>query len=368
MLIARRSRSGLDIWPGFVDALASLLMVVIFVLLVFVIGQFTLGEQIEGQGREISSLQGQLASLASQLLLEQAKGNQQQLALTDLQGKLEASLKSNEQLTFSLGQAEAELTMKAGELVKSQQDLEKLALDIKALTARKEELMATIAARDKTLNEESKKRIENEAQASLLNQQLLAMRQQLQEIQTLIDDYKIRDKKANAQIADLGKQLNVALANKVNELAGYRSEFFGKLKQVLGNKPGIQIVGDRFVVQSEVLFDVGSAELGIEGKLQLSRLASALLEIAKEIPPSVNWVLQVDGHTDRTPIKSSLYGDNWALSTARAISVVHVLISQGIPPTNLAAAGFAEFNPLDNGNSPDALARNRRIELKLTNR
>jgi chemotaxis protein MotB len=170
------------------------------------------------------------------------------------------------------------------------------------------------------------------------------------------------------QIADLGRRLNVALANKVQELASYRSEFFGRLREILGNRPDIRIVGDRFVFQSEVLFTPGSADLGPEAKSELDLLAGALRDVAAKIPPEIPWVLRVDGHTDKRPISTPQFPSNWELSTARAIAVTKYLISQGIPPSRLAAAGFGEFQPIDTAEGEDAFRKNRRIEFKLTER
>jgi chemotaxis protein MotB len=178
----------------------------------------------------------------------------------------------------------------------------------------------------------------------------------------------VHDKKAQVKIANLGQRLNTALASKVQELAGYRSEFFGRLRKVLGNRQGIQIVGDRFVFQSEVLFASGSDELAPAGRLQMAKLGETLKEISAGIPSDINWVLRVDGHTDRIPIKTLQFPSNWELSAARAISVVKFLVSQGIPANRFAATGFGEFQPLDARNDEFAFRRNRRIELKLDQR
>ena len=166
--------------------------------------------------------------------------------------------------------------------------------------------------------------------------------------------------------ADLGQRLNLALAQKAQELARYRSDFFGRLREILGNKPGIRIVGDRFVFQSEVLFDTGEAQINPAGKAQLDQLAAAVTDLEREIPPSIPWTLRVDGHTDNRPIKSPQFPSNWELSSARAIAVVQYLISKGVQPSHLVAAGFGEFQPLDNADTDEARSRNRRIELKLT--
>ena len=178
-----------------------------------------------------------------------------------------------------------------------------------------------------------------------------------------------KEKESQMRIADLGQRLNVALAQRVQELSRYRSDFFGKLREILGNRPDIRVVGDRFVFQSEVFFDSGAAVLRPEGRAELDKLASALLDLEKQIPSEINWVLRVDGHTDTRPVSSlSAFKSNWELSAARAISVVQYLIAKGVPPQRLVAAGFGEFQPIDPGTTDEAFSRNRRIELKLTER
>ncbi len=156
------------------------------------------------------------------------------------------------------------------------------------------------------------------------------------------------------------------LAQKVQELTRYRSDFFGRLRQILGDRPDIRVVGDRFVFQSEVLFDTGQATVNPAGDAELDKLASAIVELEHEIPPEIPWILRVDGHTDKRPIQSAQFPSNWQLSTARAVAVVQYLISKGVDPQRLAAAGFGEFQPIDPGDSDDAYSKNRRIELKLT--
>ena len=187
-------------------------------------------------------------------------------------------------------------------------------------------------------------------------------------IEEALQANEAKNKDSQAQIADLGQRLNLALAQKAQELARYRSDFFGRLREILGNRPGVRIVGDRFVFQSEVLFDTGAAEINAAGKAQLDQLAAAVTDLEREIPPSIPWTLRVDGHTDIRPIKSAQFPSNWELSSARAIAVVQYLISKGVQPSHLVAAGFGEFQPLEAGEGDEALRRNRRIELKLTDR
>jgi chemotaxis protein MotB len=206
------------------------------------------------------------------------------------------------------------------------------------------------------------------AQVDILNQQIAALRRQLAAIQDALDASQSSDRESQAKIADLGQRLNVALAQKVQELSRYRSDFFGRLRQILGQRPDIRVVGDRFVFESSVLFELGKADLSAAGKQSLDGLAAAVLDMAREIPPDIPWVLRVDGHTDNKPITGGPFKSNWELSSARAIAVVQYLITKGVDPHDLVAAGFGEFQPIDNGTDEEALARNRRIELKLTER
>ena len=215
-------------------------------------------------------------------------------------------------------------------------------------------------------DEQTKLGAEALARVELLNQQIAALRRQVAALETALDASEQQDKESQARIADLGKRLNVALARKVQELARYRSDFFGRLRTILGEREEIRIEGDRFVFQAEVLFPTGSDEMNPEGLVQITKLARALKDVAREIPPEINWVLRVDGHTDARPIATPEFPSNWELSSARAISVVQKLIAEGVPPKRLVAAGFGEFQPIDTGASEAAFTRNRRIELKLT--
>ena len=206
------------------------------------------------------------------------------------------------------------------------------------------------------------------AQVELLNRQLAAVREQLEQLNAALDAAKLAAKDKDLKIEELGRELNLALAARVTELARYRSEFFGRLQAVLGERKDVQIVGDRFVFSSEVLFPTASDEVSADGMIQLTRLAETLKTLAAEIPDDLPWVLQVDGHTDRRPISNARFPSNWELSTARALAIVKFLRTQGIPPQRLAATGYGEFHALDARNTEEAYARNRRIELKLTSR
>jgi chemotaxis protein MotB len=204
------------------------------------------------------------------------------------------------------------------------------------------------------------------AQVEILNQQIAAMRRQLAALEDALAASENRDRESQAKITELGSRLNVALAQKVQELARYRSDFFGRLRQILGDRPGVRVVGDRFVFQSEVLFDTGQASLNPAGRSELDKLAVALTELEREIPPEIPWVMRVDGHTDKRPIQSAQFPSNWELSASRAIAVLQYLITKGVSPQRLVAAGFGEFQPLDSAENDDSYRRNRRIELKLT--
>lgn len=357
----RRNRQTVDIWPGFVDALGNLIIILMFVLLVFVMAQFFMGRTLSGQEAELGRLTAQMSEMASLLKMER---------------------QSNATLTAETDRLSGELTVlttkaKALEDLSAQKSAEaaKLAADIEALQALKTSLEKTISEKDRALDDGKGKLQEQErisdqarAQAAMMRQQLEALKMEMARLADALDASERANKSQEVQISDLGKQLNRALATKVQELQKYRSEFFGRLRTVLGDRKDVRIEGDRFVFQSEVLFPSGSADLQAAGKMRLARLAKTLLDISKTIPPDVNWILRVDGHTDNRPIATPQFRSNWDLSSARAISVVNFLISQGIDPSRLAAAGFGEFQPLDISNSAEALARNRRIELKLDQR
>ncbi|AJY46352.1 peptidoglycan -binding protein [Martelella endophytica] len=337
----RRSNRGVDYWPGFVDALSTLLLAIMFLLTVFVIAQFVLTREISGKDEVLNRLNSQIAELTQLLALE--KSNSQDA--NDLIASLQASLATAEEAKSRL-QALLDQGSGASEAANAQ-----------------------IGSLTQDLEEERQLSAKAQNQIALLNQQISALRAQLAAVEEALQISEAKDDASQARIADLGRRLNVALAQKVQELNRYRSDFFGRLRQILSDRENIRIVGDRFVFQSEVLFPSGSDELNDAGKTELSKLADALLEIVPEIPDDINWVLRVDGHTDNVPIRSGgQFADNWELSSARADAVVRYLVSEGVPPNRLVAAGFAEYQPIAEGDSPEARAQNRRIEFKLTER
>jgi chemotaxis protein MotB len=476
MALSNRRRgggNGLDAWPGYVDALSTLLMVIIFVLLVFVLGQAFLSVALSGRDRALDRLNRQMAELTDMLSLERgrthdlqasvanltrdlsaAQGARDDLAsqlralqattaqvtaerdglkaerdrlsaqlsdaqaqaqsatgrvaalqsqLADLAGRADTTGQQNAQVSAKLADAQRQLDAAQAQLASMKQqmaeldrtvsadrdtiqarlsDLAKLSDQVRALTALHDDLEKQVrdaaakatteeqqrAAMAAQLADEQKYSDSARAQIALLNHTVDQLRAQLQQVAAALDVSEKSGKDKDAQIAALGQRLNVALASKVEELQRYRSEFFGRLRDVLANRPGIQIVGDRFVFQSEVLFPVGSADLSATGREQIDKLAATLKDIAKEIPSGLNWILRVDGHADKQPITGGQFASNWELSTARAITVVKLLIADGVPADHLAATGFADFQPLDMGSTSDAYAKNRRIELRLTDR
>ncbi|MEO3428859.1 peptidoglycan -binding protein [Pelagibius sp. CAU 1746] len=474
------SRRSINIWPGFVDGLATLLLVVIFVLMVFMVAQFFLSVAITGKDEALTRLESEIAELAELLALERNANTELRLNVQQLSAELQSSLASRESLANQLAtvseereslvnqlaaladerdrlaallsEEQAERERLAGVAASSEEELAAARTELQqnrqalseaetALADERDELNAALARLEveqkkleealaviaagkaeledaystieadkdkieaqlaelailKSLRDDlveklqasqsSREELESELksertalaeqkqlseeaqiQVTLLNRQLAALREQLAQVAEALEVSEAKNKEQEVQIADLGKRLNVALASKVQELARYRSEFFGRLREALGNRQDIRIVGDRFVFQSEILFASGQATIGGEGQRQLARLASTLKEIAADIPGELDWVLRVDGHTDRAPISTAAFPSNWELSTARAVSVVKFLISEGIPPQRLAATGFGEFQPLDPGGDEIAYRRNRRIEFKLTQR
>ena len=331
---SRRRVSGVDYWPGFVDALSTLLLVVTFLMVLFMVAQYFVAQEAAGKDTALARLQKQIAQMADLLSLERSQKK--------------TALEESSSLKATLAASEAEKKRLNGLLT--------------AGTSSE----TRIAAATKELDDQKGLTAQALAQVELLNQQILALRKQLAALENSLGDTDKRDKQAQSQIADLGQRLNVALAKRVQELSQYRSSFFGELKRSLGERDDVQVVGDRFVFQSEIFFDSGSSDLAPQGYAELDKLAAALKDLEARIPKDLNWVLRIDGHTDIRPISTSAFRSNWELSSSRAISVVKFLIAKGVSPGRLVAAGFGEYQPLSSGGSDSDLRRNRRIELKLT--
>ena len=404
--LARRTRRTTDIWPGFVDALSTLLIIIIFILMVFVLGQFFLGQALSGRDAALERLTAQVNELGEMLALERQANTDITLNVSQLSDQLQAanlelddlaSLRmENRELLGQIETRDADAMARDAELARMQaaidaaveaaetdraqiteqrQQLALLQQNIRALDALKMELEAeisrlgdTVVERERDVAEERRISVEARAQAALMSQQLEALRQELARLAETLDASDALSVEQRAQIADLGRRMNRALAGKVQELQRYRSEFFGRLRDILGTRPGIRVVGDRFVFQSEVLFASGSADLGTEGRRQLTQLAKTLVDVARDIPEEVDWIMRVDGHTDDVPINTATFRSNWELSVARALSVVRYLITQGVAPERLAAAGFGEYQPIDPAKTVESRGKNRRIELKLDQR
>ncbi len=387
--LADRRQRATNIWPGFVDALATLLMVIMFLLMIFVLAQFFLGQALSGRDEALVRLQNQVSELADLLSLERRASDDLRKNIAQLSQELQISVALRDDLKTTvaalrrqaeetgekLAAAQQTIDTDKSKIAAQLQEIAGLQKDIAALRALRDELQTKVAELGGKLQESGKKLLaEREisesarAQVALLNQQMAALRDTLAKISAALEASEKLAREQKVEIKTLGARLNAALAGKVQQLSRYRSEFFGRLREVLGEQPDVRIVGDRFVFQSEVLFAKGSADIGDAGKAQLGRLAQTLRQIAQKIPSDIDWVLRVDGHTDKDPINTPRFPSNWELSTARAISVIRFLMDQGLPPDRLAATGFGEFQPLDPGNDEIAKRRNRRIELKLTER
>ena len=331
---SRRGSTGIDYWPGFVDALSTLVLGIVFMLTVFAVVQFFLAQEVTGKDTALARLSARIAQLTDLLSLEQTG----KVSLEDQLAQMRASLAATE-----------------GERDR-----------FKGLYEGGAGAQGQVSDLNSKLDAEKQMSLRALAQVEVLNQQLAALRRQLDAIEQALELSEKKDREAQSRIADLGQRLNLALAQRVQELSRYRSDFFGRLREILGNRPDIRIVGDRFVLQSEVFFDTGQAVLKPEGRAELDKIGAVLLDVSRQIPQEIAWVLRVDGHTDVRPISGGR--TNWDLSAARAIAVVQYLIAKGMPPQRLVAAGFGEFQPIDQGTGEEAYSRNRRIELKLTER
>ena len=421
---SRRNRASVNIWPGFVDALATVLLAFVFVLLLFVVAQLFMSTQLTDRNRALEALQIELSEMADALALSRSQEERLQNEVSNLYAELHATLSQRDQAQADLALSEEALAaareeIAVGEAALSARLIEIASLqqDIAALRSVRESLEAEIAERDQTLAVERDRRMELAAeladaeertrlaqreieakemrlrdlvmevadrQEALDNEQMLsataearveALRRQLRalraQIAALSETLRIEEQtvaEQQVEIDTLVERLNIALAEEVQELSNYRSEFFGRLREVLGDIQEIEIIGDRFRFQSELFFASGSAALGADGEVRLGQVATVLQRVAERIPDEIEWVLQVEGHTDRRPISTAEFPSNWELSSARAQSIVYFLIDQGIPAERLSAVGYGQFQPVMEGDDPESLARNRRIELRLTSR
>jgi chemotaxis protein MotB len=348
-------------WPGFVDALSSLLLVIIFLLSMFVLSQFFLGQALSGRDQALAELRGQVAQLGNLLKLEQQANTSLRGSMANLAASLNAANADRDKLGADLDAMRSALTASDTRLLEMTAARERFEADATDL-AKKYGVSAKALSEEQILSARARE------QVLQLQNNIVALREQLGRLEAALDASDDRDRRNQAVIVDMGRRLNRALASKVQELAGYRSEFFGRLKEVLSTRPEIRIEGDRFVFASELLFASGQADLGPEGRAELRKFAETLISISKEIPGELKWILRVDGHTDKRPISTAIFKNNWELSSARAISVVRFLVETGVPANKLAAAGFGEHQPIDPADNIFAYSRNRRIEMRLTQR
>ncbi len=418
----RRISNPITAWPGYVDVLSALLMVVIFVLMIFVLAQFLLSELLYGQKNELALLHDQVTELAELLGLEKEKSGQLNTQVSRLSDAITGLSEDKEVLMSQVAEYSDQSKKDATHIKQQMLNIGSLNEDIQALTRVKDELEQKVADlglslsdkdyqvsvlrdRSKALiarladNEEmtvlAQEKIEKQdiriqalavvlesqkeaiarekqlsasasAEVSLLSDQITKLQDQLRMISDALAITKTQAQKKDEKITELGKQLNIALARKVSELEKYRSEFFGQLQKIIGENPAIEIQGDRFVLQAGLLFESGAAHLGKQGRNHLTTMANTLLDISEKIPDEINWILRIDGHTDRVPIKNEEFASNWELSAARAVSVVRFLSQKGIPQKRMAAAGFSKYHPIDSEDTPAAYRKNRRIEIKLT--
>ena len=381
--LGNRTRAGDFTWPGFVDALASLLMVFVFVLMVFVLIQANLAYRLSGQDKSLNILREELAMLGDMLSLEREAGAVLSADLARTKAQLEIAENQNSLLTTQLSRLSAQLTDEKIKTATLENTLAterlRLTTELTTLSAQKAEQARELEQISQALDEKTQSlkqaatdlsaEQKQSEQASLEIEKLTAamqsLRSELTRLRSLLAEKQEQSKKDKIAIANLGKELNAALANKVQELQRFRSEFFGRLRTILEGRSDVKIVGDRFVFQSEVLFAPGQASINPKGKTQLGQIADAIMQIIAEIPSDIPWILQVEGHTDDIPV-SGIYADNWDLSTERALSVVRFMVDRSVPSERLAATGYGEFQPIASGKTDADRQKNRRIELKLT--
>jgi chemotaxis protein MotB len=371
----RRGESGMNYWPGFVDALSTLILSIIFLLSVFVVVQFYLQQEVQGKNAALQRLNAQIAGLAEQLSMAKSDKADLESQLAGLQASLAGAQSDRDKYqalyrsaAAGAAGAQGKVNELSGELAGAQSERDKYQTLYQGAAADSTAAQNKASALSGELQGEKDVSAKALAQVETLNEQLAALRQQLATLNTALDASEKKQVQSQQKITDLGQRLNLALAKDVQELSNYRSDFFGKLRTILGNRPDIRVVGDRFVLQSEIFFDTSRADLKPEGRAELDKVAGAIVELEKQIPPDLAWVLRVDGHTDVRPISGGQFKSNWDLSAARAIAVVQYLIDKGVEPDRLVAAAFGQYDPIDPGTTDDAYRRNRRIEFKLTER
>ena len=361
MISQKRRLETLNIWPGFVDVLATLLIVTIFAIMISIITQLYFNDIIGKKKSEIIELDSEIIRIGELLSMEKKK----RIEIAKENSSLIANIKTLESKVFELDNEKNKKNLQI-EILENQRLLlseknisliEKLKVKNDKITLLKDDFDELgVKLQSKTSS------IEN------LKQNLLQLNDQISQLKILLEESEEKDRKSQTKIKNLGKKLNLALAGKVQELSEFQSIFLKKIKKAIGNRQDVIISGDRFIFPSEIFFKTASDEIDVSGNFELKQIAKSLLEIAEIIPKEIDWVLRIDGHTDKRPISNLKFASNWHLSSSRAIKIINKLISEGIPPNRLVAAGFGEFSPIVKENSESAFAKNRRIEIKLTNR
>lgn len=361
-------------WPGFVDALSSLLMVIIFVLMIFVLSQFFLSQKMSGQDEALVNLRNNLAELGELLSLERDTTTELTSQLSILEDKikqvkneLEDEKKLTKQFNNDLNSKNEIINSNQNKILELQKIIDEKIQNTLLLQSNINNLNKDFEENKLELVKKNEELKANKEEINTLISASLKLKNKLTQLQALLAAYKAKDKKEKVKTINLGKGLNSALARRVEELQKFRSDFFGRVRELIKGRKEIRIVGDRFVFQSEVLFSLGSDELGAKGKIEMKKLATTLMEIEKSLPNDIDWILQIEGHTDSLPVKKGqTYSDNWELSTKRALSVLRFLIKEGINPKKLSASGFGSYQPIDTKNTEEARMKNRRIEMKIT--
>ncbi len=361
-------------WPGFVDALSSLLMVIIFVLMIFVLSQFFLSQKMSGQDEALVELRNNLIELGQLLSLERdttieltTQLSVLETKIIDIKDELIREKEITKEYQEQIRGKQNIIALNESEIINLQKVLEDKIKDASELRDKVSSLEKKVDNKNLELKSKDKSISSSKEEINKLINASINLRNKLSQLQTLLAAYKAKDKKEKVNTLNLGKDVNSALARRVEELEKFKSDFFGRVRELIKGRKEIRIVGDRFVFQSEVLFSLGSDELGDEGQLEMQKLAATLMEIEKSLPTDIDWILQIEGHTDSLPVKKGqTYKDNWELSTKRALSVLRFLIKQGIEPSRLSASGYGSFQPIDEDNTKSARMKNRRIEMKIT--
>ncbi len=361
MRLNRKNIYEINIWPGFVDILGTLLIVTIFTVLISTITQIYFNDQLQIKRGEISSLDEEIKKLLSEIDIVSNKKIELERKNKNLQKKVSATEKLNKDLTEKNKEID-QLKTKSDYLLKMKTQ------ELSQLVDEKGKLLDNLKSRNLELKESNRQSEESSLENFELKRDLNKLNKRLTELSKLLIESEEKDKKNQVIIKDLGKKLNQALAGKVLELKKYQSVFFKRIKEAIGERDDIVVQGDRFIFPSEVFFQSGSDIIQNEGLEKLSKIAFSLNEISKKIPKKIDWILRVDGHTDKIPINNEKFNSNWHLSSSRAINIVKFFIKEGIEPHRLVAAGFGENYPIDDGESLSSLQKNRRIEIKLTTR